>query len=133
MAKGKYIRSKATLQRLSESHKKAHQLKSYGFQNGQMGYWSGMDRPKEEDSCNWKGENVGYEGLHRWVERHLGKPDTCEHCLTSGLQGAKIHWASKSRGYRRDLTDWLRLCASCHGKYDSGNRTGLKIKKKTCA
>ena len=66
----------------------------------------------------WKGDNVGYYALHRWVERNLGKPDICEHCGESGLSGKQIHWANKSHKYKRDLNDWIRLCVKCHGIYD---------------
>src|ERR1035437_1026466 len=32
-----------------------------------------------ENSILWKGDDVGYRALHRWVENHLGKPTKCEH------------------------------------------------------
>lgn len=67
----------------------------------------------------WKGDEVGYNSLHKWVIRWLGQPDTCEHCGKTGLRGQQIHWANKSQEYKRDLTDWLRLCAQCHKNYDS--------------
>src|SRR3989338_662738 len=70
----------------------------------------------------WKGENVSYRRLHKWIEITLGKPDTCEHCGRSGLKGRSIHWANKSGEYKRNLEDWLRLCAKCHGLYDSNKR-----------
>lgn len=74
---------------------------------------SGLNHPK------WKGENVGYQGLHRWIRRQMGQPTKCEHCGTDGLYGKRIHWANKSQQYRREITDWLRLCASCHRLYDT--------------
>ena len=107
------------------------------------GYWTGKERKEEtkrkisetktgtpsgrkgipgklqnENHPSWKGEEVSYSGLHYWVSRKLGKPDTCEHCGKDGLKGKYIHWANKSREYKRDLEDWLRLCAKCHKKYD---------------
>ena len=33
-----------------------------------------------ELAYNWKGENVSYRVLHRWVRRKLGVPKLCEHC-----------------------------------------------------
>lgn len=66
----------------------------------------------------WKGEKVSYGGLHYWVSRKLGKPTTCEHCGKTGLKGKFIHWANKSHQYKRELSDWIRLCAECHKKYD---------------
>lgn len=70
----------------------------------------------------WKGGDVGYRALHHWVKKNLGAPNTCEHCGKSGFTRGQIGWANKSHEYRRDLTDWIRLCGFCHYKYD-------KIKK----
>lgn len=74
---------------------------------------------QEENHYKWKGNDVGYGGLHRWVKKWLGKPCTCEFCGKTGLKGRQIHWANKSQEYKRDLNDWLRLCVSCHKSYDS--------------
>ena len=72
----------------------------------------------EEKSPHWSGEQVGYRGLHLWVQRKLGKPDACVFCNKSGLKGRQIHWANKSGSYKRLTSDWLRLCVPCHKKYD---------------
>ena len=72
----------------------------------------------EENSPVWRGAKGIYRSLHRWVEKHLGHPDTCKHCGRSNLSGHLIHWANKSHKYKRDLEDWLRLCVKCHKKYD---------------
>lgn len=68
-----------------------------------------------ENNPTWKGDMVGYGGLHDWVKAHKGKPTTCEHC---GLTSTNLEWANKSHEYKRDLNDWLRLCRPCHRKYD---------------
>ena len=70
------------------------------------------------DNHEWKGDKVGYVPLHLWVRRHRGNPTKCEHCDRDGVTGRFIHWANKSRLYKRDLDDWIRLCAKCHYKYD---------------
>ena len=72
-----------------------------------------------EKNFNWKGDDVGYSGLHYWVVSRLGKPTTCWHCGKSNLHGNSIQWANKSHTYKRDVNDWLRLCVKCHRKYDS--------------
>lgn len=72
---------------------------------------------RETKSPHWKGDKVGYMGLHRWVRMHLGKPSICEHC--GNKDARKYEWANKSGKYLRDLTDWLRLCKPCHKKYDN--------------
>lgn len=73
---------------------------------------------RDDNHPNWKGDKVGYAGLHDWVEKILGKPGSCEHCGKTGLKGRKIHWANKSQKYLRKKSDWVRLCSSCHKKYD---------------
>lgn len=72
----------------------------------------------EEEHPRWKGDKVGYGALHDWARKHLGHPRTCVHCKKTGLTGMKIHWANISGEYKRDLSDWLRLCVKCHSKYD---------------
>lgn len=66
----------------------------------------------------WKGDKVGYEALHTWVARHLGKPKHCAFCQT--IKAKKFEWANISRTYKRDLSDWIRLCTKCHRLYDYG-------------
>ena len=73
--------------------------------------------PKGELSPHWKGDSVGYHALHDWVERELGKPTQCEHCPQNDPKRV-YHWSNKSHQYKRDRTDWIRLCVSCHRKYD---------------
>ena len=85
---------------------------------------------REQDSPNWKGDNVGKGGLHNWVKRHLGKPCFCEHCKTT--KAKQFEWANKSQTYKRDLSDWIRLCRSCHAKYDypvRSSKWAISVKK----
>lgn len=69
-------------------------------------------------NAQWKGERKDYLSLHAWVRKQLGNSDTCEGCGSSKLKKNQIHWANKSGNYLRDLSDWIRLCAKCHWKYD---------------
>jgi hypothetical protein len=75
---------------------------------------------KRENWWTWKGDKVGYSGLHKRIRREFGQPDTCEHCHKSGLTGKQIHWANKSGMYKSERSDWLRLCVTCHRRYDKG-------------
>ena len=60
-----------------------------------------------------------YNSIHKnWVRTNLGKPDTCEFCKKSGLSGHAIHWANISGKYKKEPSDWIRLCAKCHFVYD---------------
>lgn len=70
----------------------------------------------ENNPC-WKGDNVGYCQLHNWVKHELGKPMKCDFC--GDETKSKYEWANKSGKYKRDVTDWLRLCKKCHNRYDN--------------
>lgn len=89
------------------------------YQKGCESPYKGKKRPEVggEKQPTWKGENVSYRNLHRWIERQLGKPDNCSHCGKIGY-GRQMHWANKSRNYQRNITDWIRLCPKCHKAYD---------------
>lgn len=88
------------------------------FEEFQKRGWAANRKLHDERSSSWKGDAVKYTGLHAWVRRHLGTPDVCQQCGKSGLTGRKIHWANKSGEYKREVTDWMRLCVSCHWKHD---------------
>lgn len=65
----------------------------------------------------WKGDEVGYFGVHDWITKHYGQPKKCEVCGLSDCD-RKYHWANLSQKYKRDITDWKRMCVPCHRKYD---------------
>lgn len=67
---------------------------------------------------NWKGDNVGYSGVHIWIKKIYGTPRTCDFC-DIGPDKANFEWANISRKYKRDREDWMRLCQSCHRKFDA--------------
>ena len=67
---------------------------------------------------SWRGNKVNYSTLHFWVRKWKGTPDTCEKCGRSGLKGKQVVWANIDHKYRRVLDDYIRLCSTCHGKYD---------------
>lgn len=71
-----------------------------------------------EDATNWKGDNVGYHGLHAWLYRDFGKANKCSKCGT--VTAKKYEWANISGKYSRDINDFIQLCTSCHRKMDYG-------------
>lgn len=79
---------------------------------------------KGERHFSWKGALVSYRALHKWVERKLGKPNQCEACDKKGT-GHNMHWANISGEYKRDITDWVRLCPQCHKDFDSQKLSGF--------
>jgi hypothetical protein len=70
----------------------------------------------------WKGDSVGYLGIHSWVYRMKGNPKICEYCG----KPAK-HWANIDHKYRRNLNDFIAMCVSCHKKYDLKNNLSYKF------
>lgn len=82
-------------------------------------YLSKLNTSKVGDlNPKWRGDKVGYYGLHNWVRRQLGTPHRCDFCHNESLRHRQYHWANKSGRYLRDINDWLRLCTFCHKKYD---------------
>lgn len=103
-----------------------------GFQKGHpptSGCFKKGCTPKMKDETHyaWKGDEVSLRTLHQWIGRKLGKPSKCEHCGTT--EAKKFEWANKSRQYKRDLTDWIRLCTQCHHKYDDSKRKSWVTRK----
>lgn len=70
----------------------------------------------DELSPVWKGNKIGYWGVHSWIERKLGKPKKCEFC--GNTTAKRFEWANISGKYLRNKEDWKRLCKKCHSRYD---------------
>ena len=58
----------------------------------------------------WKGDRIGYVGIHDYVKWHLRKPTLCQRCGVA----KRLDLANISQKYKRDLNDWEWLCRSCH-------------------
>ena len=88
------------------------------------------------ETKQWKGDEVGYSGVHHWLTREYGSPSQCEHCGKVGEKSGRawtIQWANRTGSYKRDLGDWLKLCRDCHRKYDKENKTNMSNKIKNQA
>lgn len=75
----------------------------------------------EEKSINWRGDNVGYFALHKWVRKWKGHAKCCENCGKKGKRIGRmwnIEWSNCDHRYRRVLEDYIGMCRSCHKKYD---------------
>ena len=105
-----------------------HKDKEFGFIKGLTPWNKGLKLPQfsGEKHPGWKGENAKYIAKHNWIANNFGKPDTCEKCKKSGFSGHRIHWANKSGKYFRNFDDWIRLCVSCHRKYDGMDEWGFQ-------
>ena len=76
-----------------------------------------MNYPGERNS-HWKGDKVGYSGVHKWVYSQKGKALICVDCGSS----KNIQWANISKKYKRKLEDWKSLCYPCHAAFDKKTR-----------
>ena len=81
-------------------------------------------RGKLGKNINWKGEEASYQAKHIWMINNYGSPIRCDHC---GKRQRKskgrniIQWANISGKFKRERSDWMTLCVSCHKKYDYRN------------
>lgn len=65
---------------------------------------------------SWKGSTATYAALHKRVEVARGMPAKCERCGASG-PGRSYDWANLTGRYD-DVSDYERMCRSCHRRYD---------------
>lgn len=98
----------------TKGKKGIHHSPDTEFKKGQVSF---------ENNPHWKGDNVGIPGVHDWVKNILGKPNKCENCgfESDPNKPQQMHWANISGKYKRDLTDWIRLCRKCHWRFDRTN------------
>ncbi|GAA0531301.1 hypothetical protein GCM10009097_55910 [Pigmentiphaga daeguensis] len=68
------------------------------------------------NNCLWKADRVTYKAAHNRVYATRGRPQKCEHCGSQSTD-RKYEWANVSGKYH-DPSDYIRLCRSCHCKYD---------------
>lgn len=74
-----------------------------------------------EDSPHWKGDKVGYYGIHEWLYTNFGKANKCEN-PDCNHNSKRFQWAKlKGREYQRRRENFWQLCSSCHINYDETN------------
>jgi hypothetical protein len=66
---------------------------------------------------------LSYTAVHKRLRKDRGTPSLCEHCGTTTAK--KFEWAFTGEGHERgafsaDLSDYIRLCTSCHLRFDRG-------------
>jgi hypothetical protein len=62
----------------------------------------------------WKGENVSYSVLHKWIRRYKPSQSQCSMCG----EIKPLELANVSHKYKRDIRDFIWLCRKCHKWYD---------------
>lgn len=78
-----------------------------------------------------KKEYGAIQNIHRWLYSHYGRPKVCEDKNCKG-KSRWFDWAVK-RGmpYERNRDNFLRLCRSCHRRYDGVIPPAFKDKHHT--
>lgn len=56
-----------------------------------------------------------YHSIHYWVKKRLPKTEACSWC---GNQSLRIELANLSGDYKKEVSDFVWICVSCHKKYD---------------
>lgn len=77
-----------------------------------------------EDNASWKGDQVGYSGVHTWISKEHGKASACAFC---GKTDGNFQWANISHQYLRDRGDWEQLCVPCHKRFDLDYVRNIKV------
>jgi hypothetical protein len=72
----------------------------------------------------WKGDRATYAALHYRLTNMPDGPSSCQFC---GATNGRLEWANLTGAYT-DLSDYARLCVSCHRQYDARRRreTGVR-------
>lgn len=79
-------------------------------------------------NSRWRGASASYAALHLRVEAARGKPSCCDDCGTTTAK--RFEWANLTGNYA-DVSDYKRLCCSCHHKMDGHVRNlGAHAKRK---
>jgi hypothetical protein len=103
----------ASMIRLYKEHPELIKKRNLAIQNGAK---------KGVESKSWKGDDANYHSKHVYIYRKLGQPCFCSNCKTNDKK-KNYEWANISGKYKRDLSDWIRLCIPCHRNYDLGKIT----------
>jgi len=109
---------------------KAKQRKSHlGYKPSEETLLKKSEAQRGEKGSNWKGDEVGYHGIHVWLHKNFGKANKCENekCFYPRMGSKKFlrkpyryEWALlKGKEYKRIRSNFIQLCIACHRKYDS--------------
>lgn len=94
--------------------KKGHHQYKYPKNGNTSWYKKGHLGLTGEKNPSWKGDNVGYWGVHDWIKKELG-PAKNQICACG--EPAK-NWANLYHTYNRDLNDFKAMCVRCHRNWD---------------
>lgn len=64
-----------------------------------------------------------YKSVHHWIKKALGRPCECWGCDKKGGSPRQYNWANADHQYQRIVSEWFRLCVTCHRYYDKGDKS----------
>lgn len=73
-----------------------------------------ISKRKGEKNPVWKGDDVSYSALHKWLNVHKPKPELCEECHKKKATDC----ANISGEYKRNINDYRWMCRKCHMIFD---------------
>lgn len=72
-------------------------------------------------------DSAEYKRVHKWLTATFGQPKVCVNPICKGIS-KKYEWAKrKGKTYATKRGHFIRLCTSCHRKYDMTNERKRKI------
>jgi len=77
-----------------------------------------------KESRRWKGDKASYVAKHMWIIKHYGNAKKCSN--NPDHRAKRYEWANKSGKYKRDISDYIELCPSCHRKMDHDRKALLR-------
>lgn len=80
------------------------------------------------NNSSWKGNDATYAAFHKRVESVRGKPMICMACGTQ--ESNRFEWCNLTGKYE-DTNDYMRMCCSCHRKYDKNRKNSSKHVRRT--
>lgn len=101
-------------------------IKCYGKTH--IGKYNVAKRPEVREKISravFKGDDVGYSGIHMRVRSVLGIPHECAYCGSNDY----VQWASISHKALRDINDYFPLCLKCHQIYDDIHNKGSQTRR----
>jgi hypothetical protein len=86
-----------------------------------------MRELKNKSKVGYKGEKASYVAKHMWIYKYYGKARFC--IIDKRHQTKRFAWANLSKTYKRDMSDWVPMCYSCHAVMDKYKYTLEKMRR----
>ena len=100
-------------------------IKTTGYKHTDDNKLKFSECKKADKNPNWKGNSVGYRGLHIWVRTRMPKPLICPKCnINPALD------LSNKGIYDRNLENWEWLCRKCHMDSDGRKKNLIQYRDK---